>query len=83
MIKGVNKQIVEINNPQNEYFEKAILYIRPSKQTIPTKELNIEAMEYLNRLGRRKAPVRWGTVFTVAGCVSAIGALVAGILIFI
>lgn len=83
MIKGVNKRIVEINNPQNEYFEKAILYIRPSKQSVPQKELNIEAMDYLNRLGRKKATVPWGTILTVTGCISAIGAVVAGILISI
>lgn len=29
MVKAVNKLVLEINNTENEYFEKAIFYIRP------------------------------------------------------
>lgn len=58
MIKGVNKRIVEINNPQNEYFEKAILYIRPEKHALPPAAISLEAKEYLNRLKPREAPKR-------------------------
>ena len=32
MLKGVNKSVVEINNTDNEYIEKAILFIKPDKQ---------------------------------------------------
>lgn len=51
MLKGVNRHIVEINNPQNEYFEKAILYIKQGKLDIPPDEISIEAREYLASLG--------------------------------
>ncbi len=51
MIKGVNRHIVEINNPQNDYFEKAILYVRSEKLTIPPKELSDQALSYLNSFG--------------------------------
>lgn len=30
MIKGVNKKIIEINNPDSLYFEKAVFYLRPN-----------------------------------------------------
>ena len=29
MVKGVNKKIIEINNTENEFFEKIILYVSP------------------------------------------------------
>ena len=31
MIKGVNKKVLEINNPQSLYFEKAVLYLCSSR----------------------------------------------------
>ena len=30
MIKGVNRKIIEINNPDSPYFEKAVLYLKPN-----------------------------------------------------
>lgn len=50
MIKGVNKKIVEINNPKSLYFEKAILYVRPSMSDIPSKLLSREAHNYLKSI---------------------------------
>lgn len=58
MIKGVNKRIVEINNPKNEYFEKAILYIRPEKHALPPAAISLEAKEFLNRLKPKEADER-------------------------
>ena len=29
MIKGVNKQVLEINETQNSFFEKAIFFVKP------------------------------------------------------
>ncbi len=29
MVKGVNKKIIEINNTENELFEKIVLYVSP------------------------------------------------------
>ena len=60
MIKGVNKHIVEINNPGNDYFEKAILYVRSDKLAIPPKELSGEAKSYLQSLGLQKKQFPWG-----------------------
>lgn len=61
MIKGVNKKIVEINNPKSLYFEKAILYVRPNMSGMPTKLLSREAHNYLKSIipdEKRK----WGTL---------------------
>ena len=29
MLKGVNRQVVEIPQPESEYFERAILFVKP------------------------------------------------------
>ncbi len=29
MIKGVNRQVVEITKPNSEYFEKVVFYVKP------------------------------------------------------
>lgn len=56
MVKAVNKLILEINNTENEYFEKAVLYIRPEKAG--DSKLSKSAEEYLRRVsstaGREK-----------------------------
>ena len=31
MLKGVNKHVVEVVDMENEYFEKAILFLRPGR----------------------------------------------------
>lgn len=55
MVKAVNKLILEINNTENEYFEKAVLYIRPEKAE--DNKLSDSAREYLSRIsgGDRRA----------------------------
>lgn len=48
MIKGVNKKVIEINDMQNIYFEKAVLYVRPEMQDTPYRHLLKEAAFYLD-----------------------------------
>lgn len=50
MLKGVNKTVVEINNTENDYIEKAILFISPQKQNIGEIMINHNAKKYLNSL---------------------------------
>lgn len=37
MIKGVNKQIIEVNNPDSIYFERAVFYLRPGVKKLPAE----------------------------------------------
>ena len=30
MIKGVSKQVLEVTNPENPYFEKIVFFVKPS-----------------------------------------------------
>ena len=59
MVKGVNKKIVEINNPDSLYFEKAIFFVRPNIADVSAKLLSIEARNYMKSLmpqeSRRKS----------------------------
>ena len=62
-MKGVNKLVVEIR-PECEYFEKALLFIRPEKRDIPQKVISDSADKLLsdisviknNRESKKKYP---------------------------
>ncbi len=54
MIRGVNRRIVEITSTENDYFEKAVLYIRPEKTGYPKNKLDYEAKAYLNSIAPKK-----------------------------
>ncbi len=53
MIKGVNKKVVEINNPDSIYFEKAVFYIKPNINCLPQKLVRLEADRFINSLSPR------------------------------
>lgn len=43
MIKGVNHRIVEITGMNSDYFEKAVLYVRPEKTGTSPELIDLEA----------------------------------------
>lgn len=43
MIKGVSKQILEVTNTENPYFEKIVFYVKPEHQSLDRKKLQKEA----------------------------------------
>ncbi|WMJ22258.1 hypothetical protein RBG61_09685 [Paludicola sp. MB14-C6] len=49
-VKGVNKQIVEINYTRDDYVQKAILIINPDKNHLGEKILNQKAHSYMDKL---------------------------------
>lgn len=51
MIKGVNKRVIEINNPDSIYFEKAIFYLKPNVRELPAEVTNREVSRYVSQLG--------------------------------
>ncbi|MBQ2799040.1 MAG: hypothetical protein IJF09_06590 [Ruminiclostridium sp.] len=65
MVKAVNKLILEINNTENEYFEKAVLYIRPEKAE--DNKLSDSAREYLSRIsgGDRRVQKKSGILLSL------------------
>lgn len=56
MIKGVNKRIIEINDTNSIYFEKAVFYLRPGVKELPCEVSSREAYEYIEKLGLDTLP---------------------------
>lgn len=81
-MRGVNKLIVEIKDTENEYFDRAILFLKPGKAGTDQSALNRSARELLaevkngeKRKGRKKV-----IVGVIIGLV-AVGAAVAVLLL--
>ncbi len=56
MIKGVNKQVLEINETQNGFFEKAIFFVKPEYSGMGEGRLRESARKEIENAG--KPPVR-------------------------
>lgn len=50
MVKGVNKKIIEINNTENEFFEKIILYVSPKAGAPNSAKVKRAASELVSNL---------------------------------
>lgn len=48
MLRGVNKNIIEVNDTENQYFEKAILFVRPAHKNKTEEQLRTAATAYLS-----------------------------------
>lgn len=46
LLKGINQCVVEINATENEYFDKAILFVNPGKLTEDGERLKAEGELY-------------------------------------
>lgn len=49
MIRGVNKQIIEINDTQSDFFEKAIFFVRADKDNLSEKKLHDMAVQFIDQ----------------------------------
>ena len=56
MIKGVNKQVLEINETQNGFFEKAIFFVKPEYSGMGEGRLKESARKEIESAG--KPPIR-------------------------
>jgi hypothetical protein len=82
MIRGVNKNVIEISDTGNDCFDRAILFIR--NEAREKGDLSAKAREYLSGLRLRRGFFRRGHgVLWAAIAAAAImgGALTAGILL--
>ena len=83
MIKGVTKKIIEINNPDSIYFEKAVFYLRPNVRELPQEVSRSEAQRYIAKLGREYNRNRRKSSMCGKIILSAIAIVFAAALIFI
>lgn len=75
MVKAVNKLVLEINNTENEYFEKAIFYIRPEMSC--SSKLGNQAQLYLNGISLEKPvkrPHKNKFFFIIGAVIGTVGA---------
>ncbi len=57
-IKGTSKNVIEISETGNEFFERAILFLRPDSPRGDGEELREKAREFLTGLRLRRGLVR-------------------------
>ncbi len=50
MIKGINHSMIELQETENEYYERAILIIRPEYAAVQRSVLEKEALRMLHEL---------------------------------
>ena len=83
MLKGVNRQVVEIPQPESKYFEKILLFVKPECSRFTEQHLLLQAKAALpgevsppqNKNSRRR--LRLGDVLRAAGYAGAGAGLMA------
>ena len=85
MLKGVNKKVVEVMDIDNEYFEKAILFIKVEKQERDERTIKEKATSYLKDIKYApRAPVTTATFLLGLlkfASAAMVGAVIASVLL--
>lgn len=50
MLRGVNRSIIEITQPDNKYFERVLVFVRPEYKALSETKLKNEAQKFANEL---------------------------------
>ena len=83
MIKGINHTMIEVHETGNEYYERAILIIKPEYASVQRTILEEEARRMLKELDApsaiRSSRFRWRWAILVTGA-AAIGSLITWII---
>ena len=83
VIRGVNKQIVEINYTNDDYIEKAILIINPEKSGLPQETINQKADDYMQNLfPEKKKRLRSKARLLIAGGILSLALIAVVCLLF-
>jgi hypothetical protein len=87
MLKGVNKLIIEVSNPESDFFERAIFFVKPEKSELITRDVNrnvqsimgkAETASKTGRLRTKKAASKKYTLLKFAGAMG-LGAIITGV----
>lgn len=54
MLKGVNHKVIEVNHPDSLYFERAVFYLRPEADDLPTHAALRETERYFTARSTRR-----------------------------
>lgn len=83
MIKGINRQVVEINEPDGEYFEKILFFVKPEYAQVSDGSLKERAARIVSGVGAPPpAKKRKNKIFAALRLAAAAlsGAAVCGVL---
>lgn len=82
-MRGVNKLILEIKNTENEFFDRAILFLKPEKMSADQSSLNENAQKLLSAVKmdsfNKNRRLRIGLI--IAGIVLLVGGAVLAIVL--
>ena len=71
MLKGVNHKVIEVNHPDSLYFERAVFYLRPEVDDLPTHAALRETERYFTAKSlRHRAGMRGVLCFLLGMAVS-------------
>jgi hypothetical protein len=73
MLKGINKNVIEISDTGNDCFERAILFLRPGREH-GEEQLRTKAGEFLAGLRLRRQMLRAGGRASCLRLLAAAGA---------
>ncbi|MBC8571021.1 hypothetical protein [Zongyangia hominis] len=88
MLKGVNKKVVEVTNPENEYFERVIFILKDTAVRDSEAQITQQAANYIDTACRkprgsaalpfvpqrkkRRLKNRWKRLAVLAGAILAV-----------
>ena len=79
MIKGVNRQVIEVVDTGSPYFERAILIINPRSAASQSAICGEAARIFCEKSGTKKGPAPLSRFMLAGGC-AAFGAAAAAVL---
>jgi hypothetical protein len=76
MLKGVNRQVVEICQPENKYFERILLFVRPEYSGLSEARLTQQAQSAIPDTPRlpgtkKRSTLRFWELLRAALCAGA------------
>lgn len=86
MIRGINKQIIEIRCTNNEYFEKILLFVKGEKADSPSALLHEQALSYCtpfvaqNKIKKRGRINKAALTAVIISMLVSFGVIVAAVL---
>ncbi len=89
MLKGVNRQVVEISHPESAYFEKVLFFVKPEFSGVSEAKIRGKADELIKEAAsppvhrnKTKKKDRLKLVMELSGA-AAVGAAAAGFVAFL
>ncbi|NLL03118.1 MAG: hypothetical protein GX269_02320 [Clostridiales bacterium] len=85
MIKGVNMQVLEIKDTENDYFERVLLFVKPEYYSIDKGKLQSQAWDFTKNIGlpppvKKKTNIK--ATIAKSSLAVAIGLAITSLIIF-